>query len=213
MKVAISKKLTMIGIVILCLAGSSYAQEHHLTLNVGAGYTPLVGDIGTDLDNGWNIYFGGGYAFNSRFEANVEVGYNGFGLTNRLLASTGAPNGNSHVWSVTVDPKLRVGRERRFDPYVVGGVGYYRRTIQFTQPTLVPITVFDPFFGFLYGVTQANQVLGTLTQDGVGGSLGAGFDIKLGDRGVAFFSEARYHYAATGRIVTRMVPLTFGIRW
>ena len=67
--------------------------------------------------------------------------------------------------------KGRVGRERSFDPYVVGGVGYYRRTIQFTQPTLVPVTVFDPFFGFLYGVTQANQVLGTLTQDGVGGGL------------------------------------------
>jgi hypothetical protein len=29
--------------------------------------------------------------------------------------------------------------------------------------------------------------------------------------GVKFFTEARYHYADTGRILTRMVPVTVGI--
>jgi hypothetical protein len=62
-------------------------------------------------------------------------------------------------------------------------------------------------------LVPANEVIGRIIADGVGGSLGGGFDIKLGDSGVKFFSEARYHYANTGRIVTRMVPVTFGIRW
>ena len=124
------------------------------------------------------------------------------------------PDGNSHLWSITANPKLRLNRRGNFDPYVVGGVGYYRRTVEFTRPVLVPVFIFDPFFGVFYNTfLQADQVIGKITQDGVGGSLGAGFDVKLGESGLKFFTEARYHYADTGRIPTRMVPVTFGIRW
>jgi hypothetical protein len=213
-KTGINVKLGMISLLLFCLATMANAQdEHRLTLNAGAGLTPLVGRMGNSLDNGWGITFGGGYVFTSHFESNVQVSYNGFGITSGFLASTGAPGGNSHLWSVTVDPKVRLGRERTIDPYVVGGVGYYRRTIQLTNPTLVPVAVFDPFFGFITGLAQVNEVIGSLTQDGIGGSLGAGFDIKLSGNGVRFFTEARYHYADTGRVPTRMVPVTFGLRW
>jgi hypothetical protein len=40
-----------------------------------------------------------------------------------------------------------------------------------------------------------------------------GFDVNLGDTGFMLFSEARYHYASTGSVTTRMVPVTVGIRW
>jgi hypothetical protein len=96
----------------------------------------------------------------------------------------------------------------------VGGVGYYRRTVNFTQPALVNVTFLDPFFGFLFpGVIGTNQVLKTDTQSGIGGNAGGGFAIKLGQTGTQFFTEARYHYAATGKVPTRMVPLTFGLRF
>jgi hypothetical protein len=102
----------------------------------------------------------------------------------------------------------------RLSPYVVGGVGYYRRTVEFTQPSVTPATIFDPFFGlFIPTLVPANIVLGRITRSGVGGSLGAGFNINLGTSGVKFFTEARYHYADTGSIPTRMVPVIFGIRW
>jgi hypothetical protein len=106
-----------------------------------------------------------------------------------------------------------LGRDHRFDPYVVGGVGYYRLTIAFTAPAAIPFTIFDPFFGVISGLAPGNVILSDLTQGGIGGSLGAGFDVKLGESGMRFFSEARYHYADTGRIPTRMVPVTFGFRW
>jgi opacity protein-like surface antigen len=118
------------------------------------------------------------------------------------------------MWSITVNPKLRFNRRSKFSPYLVGGVGYYRRTVEFTTPAVVPVFIFDPFFGVFFNTfVQADQVLGRITDDGVGGSAGAGFDIKIGDSGVKVFTEARYHYADTGRIPTRMVPVTFGIRW
>jgi hypothetical protein len=213
-KPRIIRSLTIIGTLLFCLTATARAQdEHRFTFNGGVGFTPLVGEIGQSLNNGWGITFGGGYMFNSHFEGNVQVSYDGFGVSSGLLASTGARGGNSHLWSITVDPKLRLGRERKIDPYLVGGVGYYRRTIQFTNPVLVPVTVFIPFLGFITGAAQENEVLGTLTQDGIGGSLGAGFDVKINDNGLRFFTEARYQYADTGRVPTRMVPLTFGLRW
>ena len=87
--------------------------------------------------------------------------------------------------------------------------------VQFTRPTLEPVLIFDPFFGFLQGFIPANRVLGTITRNGIGGGAGAGFEFPLGSRSgnTKFFTEAGFEYAATGAIPTRMVPVTFGIRW
>lgn len=201
-------------VLLLSLSLAAYGQdEHKLSLNIGAGYTPVVGKISNDLQNGWNISGGAGYAFSTHFETDAEVGYNSFGLTNALLSSSGAPGGNAHLWSFTADPKIRIGRERKIDAYLVGAVGYYRRTITFTQPTVVPVIVGGPFFGFFPVLAPANQVLGDFTQAGIGGAGGAGFDVKLGSAGVRFFSEARYTYADTGNTPTRIIPITLGIRW
>jgi len=148
------------------------------------------------------------------FETNVQFAYNGFGVQPRVLDELGVPGGNSHLWSLTVDPKLRLGGNSSVDPYIVGGVGYYRRTVEFTSPTVGQIVLFDPFFDtFFSTLVPADQVLGNITRGGVGGSLGAGFDVRLGQSGLRLFVEARYHYADTGRIPTRMIPVTFGLKW
>lgn len=203
------------ALILLAMTVCGHAQdEHRFTLHGGAGVSPLVGDISTRLDNGWHITVGGGYNFTPHFTTTLDYTYNGFGVSRKVLNEAQVPDGNSHLWSITANPKLRLNRRGNFDPYVVGGVGYYRRTVEFTRPVLVPVFIFDPFFGVFYNTfLQADQVIGKITQDGVGGSLGAGFDVKLGESGLKFFTEARYHYADTGRIPTRMVPVTFGIRW
>jgi len=211
---SLTKILLASTILLLGLSLAAYGQdEHRLSLNIGAGYTPTVGKISNDLQNGFNIQGGAGYAFSTHFEIDGEVGFNRFGLTNGLLASSGAPGGNAHLWSFTADPKIRIGRERRVDAYLIGNVGYYRRTITFTQPTAVPVLVGGPFFGFFPVLAPANQVLADYTQAGIGGGGGAGFDVKLGGGGVRFFSEAQYTLANTGNTPTRIIPITFGIRW
>jgi hypothetical protein len=200
-----------ISVASLCQAQN---ENHKFTLNVGGGVSPLVGAIGERLDNGWHVTVGGGYNFTSHFSTALQYTYNGFGVSDGVLSEAQVPDGNAHMWSITLDPKWRICPGKKLDPYVVGGVGYYRRTVEFTQPTIVSVTLFDPFFGgFFNTLVPADQVLGDITRDGVGGSAGAGFDIRLGDSGLKFFTEARYHYADTGRVPIRMVPVTFGIRW
>jgi opacity protein-like surface antigen len=204
-----------VALVLVGWPASVNAQgSHRFTFNAGAGPSPLVGDISTRLDNGWNFTVGGGYNFTNKFAATLQYTYNGFGVSQRVLNEAQVPGGNSHMWSLTVDPKIRMPSLGRVSPYVVGGVGYYRRTVEFTQPTVAPATFFDPFFGVFFNtLVPADQVLGDIRRSGIGGSLGGGLEVKIGDTGVNAFGEARYEYADTGRIPTRVVPVTFGFRW
>ena len=209
---------SVLCLILIALNARSLAQEeeHFYTVSggFGGGVSPLIGDISNRLNNGWHITADGGINVTHHFSMTAEYMYDGFGVSNKVLKEAQVPDGNAHLWSVTANPKLRLSRGHGLVPYVVGGVGYYRRTVEFTRPALVQVFIFDPFFGVFYNTyVQANQVLGKITQGGAGGSLGAGFDIKLGNTGFKIFTEARYHYANTGRIPTRMVPLSFGIRW
>src|ERR1700693_673560 len=116
------KTFLVAGILVFCLTATSYAQvEHRLTLNAGAGFTPLVGRITNSLNNSWGVSVGGECAFTNHFETNLQLGYNALGIDHSVLVSENAPGGSSHLWSITVDPELRMGRERAVDPYVVGG--------------------------------------------------------------------------------------------
>lgn len=189
--------------------------ERGWTADVGGGVTPLVGDISHRLDNGWNFRAGGGYNFTDHLSTTLQFSYNGLGVGNRVLNEARVPDGNAHVWSLTAVPRLSLSPHHGISPYLVGAVGYYRRTVEFTRPTVEPVVIFDPFFGFLQGAIPADRVLGRITRNGIGGGGGLGFDIPLGHgtRKTKLFTEARFEYAATGAMPTRMVPVTFGIRW
>jgi Outer membrane protein beta-barrel domain len=200
-----------LGIATLAIART----EHGWTADVGGGVTPLVGDISHRLDNGWNFRVGGGYNFTDHLSTSLQFSYNGLGVGQRVLNEAKVPDGNAHVWSFTAVPRISLSPHHGIGPYLIGAVGYYRRTVEFTRPTLQPVVLFDPFFGFLQGAIPADRVLGRITRNGIGGGGGLGFDIPLGHhaRKAKLFTEARFEYAATGAMPTRMVPVTFGIRW
>jgi opacity protein-like surface antigen len=130
--------------------------------------------INQRLDNGWHVSFGAGYNFSNRFSVAGQFMYNGLGVSRGGLQEFSVPDGNADVWSITAEPRINFTPRRRFSPYFIGGVGYYRRTVEFTQPALAQTVVFDPFFGFVSVTVQVNQVLGTFVRDGIGGSADPG---------------------------------------
>lgn len=195
---------------------SSFADPdfHHWSFNIGAGFSPLLGDIHSRLNNGWHVTGGAAFRFNHYFSLGGQVMYNGFRVSDRVLSEAAVPDGNSHLWAFTAQPMLQFAPHHGFDPYLVGGVGYYRRVVQFTRPTVVQIDIFDPFFFGVFPVLiPADQVLGTITDDGIGGNAGVGVSWRIGDSDAHVFLEARYHYADVGSIVTRMIPITIGLRF
>jgi hypothetical protein len=206
--------------VLIATASIALGQnESRWTANVGGGigggYTPLVGGISQKLNNGWHLRGGAGYKFTSHFSTTLQASYHGLGVSRAVLNEAKVPNGNAHLWSFTADPKIELRPYHGVDTYLIGAVGYYRRVVQFTRPTLQPVIIFDPFFGFFQGFIPADKVLGTIARGGIGGGAGAGFEFGVGPRGgnTKLFTEARYEYGATGAMPTRMVPVTLGIRW
>lgn len=206
----------VLAIAILGTSTLALAQnERRWSANVGGGYSPLVGAISNRLDNGWNAKVGAEFNVTRHFSIGPRFQWNELGVGRTVLNEANVPSGNSHVWSITADPRLRLAPFHHLNPYFVGSVGYYRRVLEFTRPTLQSAFIFDPIFGFFPSVVPADQVLGRITRNSLGGGGGFGFDIGLGHRvgNARLFSEARYEYASTGRIPTRMIPLTFGIRF
>jgi hypothetical protein len=199
--------------VVITIVGTASAQDHRLTADIGAGYTPLVGAIGDRLDNGWHITFGAGYNFTDKFSILGRFMYNGFGVNRNVLIAADVPGADAHLIAVTAEPRIKfASSSHRVVPYFVGGVGYYRRTVNFTQPTLAAVTIFDPFFGFTNILVPANQIIGSIVRDGIGGNAGLGFEFRLGNS-AKIFTEARFHYADNGGVTTRMVPWTVGVRF
>jgi hypothetical protein len=143
-----------------------------------------------------------------------QFDYNRMDINDGTLTELGIPGGNTSVWSVTLNPMIRINPRGRFGMYLIGGGGVYHRTIQFTQPTVVTTPVFDPFFGVFYPVSfSATEVTDQFTQTKAGVNGGLGLEWKLGERRTSFYAEARYHQMYTSPRATTYVPVTFGFRW
>src|SRR5512146_3131623 len=127
---------------LLCLvtAFAAAQSERPVAINIGGGFSPLVGDVSSHLNNGWHMTGGVAYNVNSVFSIGPQFTYNGFGVSQSALKEAGTPGGDSHVWSITAEPRLQLPFAYKLRPYVVGGVGYYRRTVNFTQPALINVT-------------------------------------------------------------------------
>lgn len=199
--------------IVPALASAQSSYLHNLTFEFGGGVTPTVGQTRIDLTTGWNAVAGVGYNLDQELGVRLEFMYNGLGVSSAALRQVNVPAGNAHIWSLTVDPVLRFVNVGPFHTYAIIGGGYYRRTVQFTQPTTAVVNVFNPWWGY-FGpvVVPANQVLGTVTKGAGGANAGLGMSVKVG-RGTSLYVEARYHYIWTASRATQILPVTFGIRW
>lgn len=205
----------MIAGAVLFAATMGFAQNgiYHLNFELGGGVTPTEGQTSHDLTTGWNGLAGVSYRFDEPFAVRLELMYNGLGISQSALNRIDVPDGNAHIWSLTLDPVVHLGQVGPFSPYVIFGGGFYRRTVQFTKSTTTVVTVYDPWWGYIGpAVVPTNQVLGTVTRNAGGTNVGAGLSVKVG-RGAHLFVEARYHYVWTERRATEMLPITFGVRW
>jgi hypothetical protein len=131
-----------------------------------------------------------------------------------VLQQLAAPDGHGRIFSLTVDPEIRFPLTPHLQGFVVGGIGWIRRTVDLTAPTTQFVDYFDPFYGDLgpQAVTT-DQVLSSVTRNAFGGNVGGGVSLPLTNTGAALFVDVRYYYAPTSPRVTAMIPVMFGIRW
>jgi hypothetical protein len=203
--------------VVISTIGAQFglAQEYrHFTFNVGGGFTSIAGDEAGKLDHGGNFQAGAGFNLNQYVGILGTFTFNQLGLTRSALNTLQQPDGNGRVYSFTVDPTFRFPLFGGARGYLLAGGGWMRRTIQFTQPTIAQITVFDPWWGYFGpALVPANQILGSVTSDSGAVDVGGGIDVPLPRTSAKVYLEARYMHGFTSRSETSVVPLTVGLRW
>jgi opacity protein-like surface antigen len=207
----IASILTICGLAAL----PGLAQTSRFTGQIGGGFTNPLGSLGTRLDNGWNVTAGAGANANSHLGLMLDFNFNDFGITRTELNRLQVPGGNTRVWSFTLDPVVRLApKESPVDVYLTGGGGIYHRTVEFTQPAIASVTVFNPWWGGFYpAAIGVNQVLGSFETYKPGFNVGAGVSVRLGSSNVKVFAEARYHHMFTNNFDTTFLPVSFGFRW
>jgi hypothetical protein len=193
--------------------GTASAQEFSkFTADIGAGFTMPVGTAGRNLDPGWNVNGGVGYNFSAHLGAKVNLGFDSMGINSITLTTVGAPGGDVHIFQATLDPVLHFAPRGRFNFYVTGGGGVFHRYQEFTQPTVVTGSVFNPFFGFYPVAFGATQVLASYTVTKPGFDVGAGVEIG-GLRHTKFFAESKWNHMFLNGGHTDFIPVGFGVRW
>src|SRR3984885_9618603 len=171
----------------------------HLAVELGAGFNVPAGNTGT-----WQSV---GYSIN---HSNIPQG---------TLTNIGEPNGNVHVWSLTLDPIVYYKTSGHIGGYVTGGGGFYRKLTSFTQPVFV-----GDYCDFFYGCFPQydNITLSHFSSNQGGLNIGTGVTYKPNADGKAkFFAEARYLWvdspkntaSTIGTGTVGMFPVTFGFRW
>ncbi len=203
----------------------SHSAISHLTFEAGGGFNAPAND--PDITWGGNLTLGAGYRFNPMFSLMTEYQFIDDKLPGRLIADAGATGGNVHVWSFTLDPVVDLMPKSHNSVYVTGGGGFYRMVTNFTDPVPTEYCTY-----FYCGIGYQNQVVGHYSSNQGGWNVGAGFQHRFGgmygdDSKMKIFAEVRYLDVLTPAVTTsanglgitsvqadtKMIPVTFGVRW
>jgi len=190
--------------------GSSNGWMDKVTWEAGAGFTQPLASAGQTVNTAWNITVGAGYNFVPKFGVLAEYSFNRFGLTNAVINEAGTDDGNSHLWSATLEPIWRYKNGGKFGGYVIGGGGFYRALTSFTNNTTGIYC--DPFYG-CYPVGESYTV-SHFSSNQAGANLGFGFTYKADPSNhLALYTEARYLWVDTPGHYSQFIPVTVGLRW
>ena len=168
----------------------------------GAGLSQPIGNTWHYLTPNYSFQVGGGRQFSKHFAVPIQFDWNHFGLAKETLdnqvvvydAAFGADSvdglldGNSHVWSFTVDPTYTFYQGDKWGAYGVVAVGFYHKTAVFTIPEQEEYC----YYGFCEEYT-ANAPIDDYTSNAVGFNGGFGLTYKFSRfSGERFYADARY---------------------
>jgi Outer membrane protein beta-barrel domain len=165
-----------------------------------------------------------GYNLNRRNALAGEFMWNGLIPTNATLvpirADLGTTNVNGHgnVYAFTGNYRFEL-RGNKLGVYVIGGPGWYYRTVWLSKPVPAGTTISCDRAWLWWGydcaagpiVTNSTKVHGDAGALGVSGGLG--FTVRVGEAPYRMFAESRYHFAPTGSISTKLLIFSVGIRY
>jgi len=193
----------------------SSAQGFNFNIGVGPGF-PLsrTSDF---AHTSYNFVVGGGPNLIPHVKLNAEFMFHGLPVRDNIIHQLGFSNVKGRLYSLTgnviVGSSIGAGK----NAYLIGGGGWYRRTIEAKQTVLRVGEICEPWWWWdaqcVNGIITSEVTVGSRTSSAGGFNLGGGLMFQLGESSSNFYAEVRYHRAFTRNVETNILPLTFGIRW
>lgn len=208
----------LIPVVILGLPALTLGQSdetfHHLTISGGGGLTTITGTQAGSLDHGGNVQVNGGYFLNRHLGITANFMWSDLGITRAALDSANEPDGKTNVYAVTADPTVRWPLGHGFTAYALGGAGFLRQNVTFTQPVVVDTYrhIFHKIQHSYHEPSARDIVLARIISNSGGFDIGGGINMPW-PGAVKVFMEARYFRGFTSNADTSVVPITLGLRW
>jgi hypothetical protein len=200
--------------IFLGLATTAQAQDYNKWLfNIGGGIGFPQGDLSSFVNDGGNFVIGGGRNFTRLFGVDTEFMWHDLPInsaTKQLLQTPGA-SARQYAW--TFNPIFHVPLHSKLGAYAIGGIGWYHRSGETTTPGTAVIC--DPYWSWWFGCTigSVDIVTGSRSANAFGENIGGGITFRLGESHAKIYAEARFHHAAYNNVSTKIVPISFGIRW
>lgn len=202
--------------------GSSWTD--HIAVEGGGGGTFAVRKTQNLANPGFNVLVGAGLRFSNRLSLLAEWNFNDLGVPHSLaLANAQVPNGNEHIWTAGLSPKIDYARGGRVDGYLIGGGGFARVLTSYTQPVALPCG-YGYGYGYGYyggygGCAGSVTVSHSSSNQGMW-DAGTGVEFRFSPYNrTKLFLEARYYNIYTPKSSlppgydATIVPVTIGIRW
>jgi hypothetical protein len=207
--------LSVILVVPVC--GQDFSR---LNFNIGGGMSAPINPTAKFVGLSGNFTVGAGYNLNKHNSISGEFMWNGL-PSNIVFHPLTAPSGSMNLYTLTTNYRYHADSlgGSIFGAYAIAGGGWYYRYATIDKNFVVPpATVCSPiYFWWGYGCDTTGGVVSEQVaakgNSAFGVDAGAGFTIRLSDKGWKFYVESRYNYAWSHRVPTTFAPVTFGFRY
>jgi opacity protein-like surface antigen len=179
------------------------------------GYSSVIGDASSVVDDGWNLNGGATYWPESwPVGLDLELGYNDFGLKRETLAGLdNVDSADFTVWSMTADVMWGPKPGGTVNVYLLGGVGVYRANVTLGEDAIFNGIICNPWYPWCYpGLIPGTKILADETQTKLGFNFGAGITFEVG-LGSQIYIEAKYHRMELDPSEFEYIPVVLGYRW
>jgi len=207
------------SLYILFLAGwfTQAAVAQNFNFNIGGGPGFPLSSTGDFAGISYNFVAGGGPNLTPHVKLVGEFMFHGLPPLQNVLDQAGVPSGKGRLYVLSANVMVGTGNTRR-GVYLIGGGGWYRRTIEAQATQFRAGEVCAPVLAWwnvqcVNGIFPTNVTIASNTSSAPGFNIGGGFTFSPWQSAPYFYTEVRYHRAFTGKIDTTILPLTFGIRF
>jgi hypothetical protein len=192
------------------------AQEYNFNIGAGPGF-PLA-RTGDFAGTSYNFVAGGGPNLLPHLKMNAEFMFQGLPIHQSIIDRIGVSKVKGRLYSLTVNLMVGAPLGVSKSVYLIGGGGWYRRTVEAQQTVLQAGEKCEPIWVWwnvqcVNGIFPTDVTIGSSTSSAGGFNIGGGLTFALGESSTNFLAEVRYHRAFTRNMDTVVLPVTFGLRW